>query len=401
MRLSKTQLALPTVWSDHPGAHAYGGHVPIRSILLIKPDHIGDLILGLDAFMVVRRAFPEAQLTLACGPWNADIARSLGIFDDVHPIDFFNPKAERGFDGFVPGMLNGLPERRFDLAVDMRVDPETRIILRHVDATYKCGYESPHHHDVMTFFLPHQITREAERNLGMHQGLLMLRLAHSVVDLFRAAPETAALLRDRIAQLPAAIDLSFATGRPLVAVNTGSGRLAKNWPSDRFAELVRWLSDQMDVAVLLLGTKDQVEEYDGIVGGCRAQNVVSVAGRSTLREAIGLIGQASMYVGNDTGLTHVAARLGLPTIAIFSGIDPTGMWAAVGPDVTIVKAPVPCSPCHILKLADCHHGHACIRAIDVGTIRNAIRLKLLRCEPFGGRPPPVARPAASALIPAA
>jgi len=377
--------------------------VPIRSVLLIKPDHIGDLILGLDAFLVLRRAFPAAHLTLACGPWNADIAGSLGIFDDVHPIDFFNPKAERGFDGFVPNMLNGLPGKHFDLAVDMRIDPDTRIILRHVDATYKCGYESPHHNDIMTFFLPHQITPSAERNLGMHQGLLMLRLAHSVADFFRAAPEVAGLLREHIALQPATIDLSFATGRPLVAVNTGSGRLAKNWPSDRYEELVRWLSDQMGVAVLLLGTKDQVAEYDGIIAVCRAPNVVSVAGRSTLREAIGLIGRASMYIGNDTGLTHVAARLGLPTIAIYSGIDPTGMWASVGPDVTIIKAPVPCSPCHILKLADCHHGHACIRAIDVGTVRNAIRLKLLRCEPFGDRPAPQIRPAVAppAFMPAA
>ena len=186
---------------------------------------------------------------------------------------------------------------------------------------------------------------------------------------------------------PADLDITFADGKVLVAINTSSGRAAKNWPIERFVRLVHWLCNVIDVCVLLIGTKDQVEEADLVVERCGTRNLRSAVGRTSLAQAVWLISKADLYVGNDTGLTHFAACLGLKTVAIYSGIDPTEVWAPRGPDVSVIKAPVPCSPCHILYLDDCRHKHACIQAIDFEFVRAVVRNKLLGCAP---------RPAAAA-----
>jgi ADP-heptose:LPS heptosyltransferase len=101
-----------------------------------------------------------------------------------------------------------------------------------------------------------------------------------------------------------------------------------------------------------------------------------------LLEALGVVGNVDLFLGNDTGLTHYAARFGVPTIGIFSGIDPTATWAPVGEGTTVLKAPVPCSPCHILHLEDCRNNHECMNGISVAAVKRAIRAALLKRAPW-------------------
>ena len=384
------------IWSDRPAYQAFGKAATLDRILVVKADHIGDLILGIDAMLLLRRAFPAAHMTLACAPWSRAVAADLGIFDAIHVVSFFGERSDQLRPPFAPAMLRGLDDLRFDLAIDLRVDPDTRVILDHIEARWKCGYASAECRHGMTLALPHALSPDSMVTLGDHQMLLLSRLAQSVADLFRPQPQVGALLRERLAA-PSAFDLGFADGRVLIACNTGSGRAAKNWPIGRFRTLLHWLVTEMDAAVLLLGTGDQAADADSIVAACGpGAAVASAIGRTTLNEAIGLMSMASIYLGNDTGLTHIAARLGIPTVAIFSGIDPTGMWAPVGPSVTVIKAPVPCSPCHILVLEDCRHEHACIRRIGEEAVRRPLRLTLLEAPVFRA----VAQPCASSAPPA-
>ncbi len=172
-------------------------------------------------------------------------------------------------------------------------------------------------------------------------------------------------------------DMGFAKGRILVVCSTSSGREAKNWPHDRFQNLIDWLCNAMNAAVLLVGGPDQKASADRIVAHVGCDHIASAAGVTKMAESIDLLGKADLFIGNDTGLTHIAARIGVPTISINSGIDPTAMWAAVGPDVTILKVEVPCSPCHIMYISQCAHDHACILDINEEDVKAAVRKKII------------------------
>ena len=131
----------PCVWAGEK-YNDYTNEIEIESILVVKLDHIGDFILALDSFAALRRAFPSAKLTLLCGPWNASLARSMGIFERVATLDFFASTADAEQPNFSRQMMGEIAETPFDLAIDLRVDPETRVVLDHLSAKYKCGYVS-------------------------------------------------------------------------------------------------------------------------------------------------------------------------------------------------------------------------------------------------------------------
>lgn len=114
-----------------------------------------------------------------------------------------------------------------------------------------------------------------------------------------------------------------------LAIHPGSGSPAKNWPAARFAELVRsrgaarWL--------LVRGPAD-----DGVAALLETVPGARVARDLPLRVLAALLARAGAYVGNDSGVTHLAAASGAPTIALFGATDPR-LWAPVGPHVEVVS----------------------------------------------------------------
>ncbi len=97
---------------------------------------------------------------------------------------------------------------------------------------------------------------------------------------------------------------------------------AKRWPLDRFASLIA----QLPNSALLLGSAKEVALCDAIrsaaLQAAPKQNVINLAGQTTLADAIHLIASAKDMVSNDSGLMHVAAAFGIPQVAIFGSSDP-------------------------------------------------------------------------------
>ena len=131
----------------------------------------------------------------------------------------------------------------------------------------------------------------------------------------------------RAGLLPRAHD---ATG-PIV-VHPGSGSLSKNWPADRWVELIRKLGRSVRV---LLGEAEQ-EKMPAAKVKALAAVATEVREPKDLGGLLeGLIG-TSAYLGHDSGPTHLAAMLGLPTLALFGPSDPA-VWAPLGPRVSVLR----------------------------------------------------------------
>jgi heptosyltransferase-2 len=117
-----------------------------------------------------------------------------------------------------------------------------------------------------------------------------------------------------------------------LAVHPGSGARRKNWPADRFAALVRALSPDRPWLLVVGPAETEVSERLG-----RLPFAVPVFERG-VRIVGGVLGQAGLYVGNDSGVSHLAAAFGAPTLALFGPTDPA-LWAPVGPRVTVLRSP--------------------------------------------------------------
>jgi ADP-heptose:LPS heptosyltransferase len=127
-----------------------------RKLLVLKLDHRGDFLMGLPALEQLRSRFSNDHITLICGSWNADTARRLCIADDIRTYDYF-PENVQEWNG-TPLESNSrfreVSKGQFDIALDLRVDEDTRPLLNHIDAALRCGIGSRSRHPFLDVALP-------------------------------------------------------------------------------------------------------------------------------------------------------------------------------------------------------------------------------------------------------
>ena len=121
----------------------------------------------------------------------------------------------------------------------------------------------------------------------------------------------------------------------LVAVHPGSGSLGKNTPTGVLAEICQWLAEAFDDAAVFL-VRGEADE--GAVEGLVEQLGVAVPVVETLDLGVlaGALGECTLFVGHDSGISHIAAAVGAPTVAVFVSTDPH-VWAPRGPHVAVAE----------------------------------------------------------------
>jgi hypothetical protein len=120
----------------------------------------------------------------------------------------------------------------------------------------------------------------------------------------------------------------------LVVVHPGSGSQAKRWPMANFAALIETLATHPQVRIAIVAGYAEEGMMTGLLSLIHHVKPL-VADNWPLLPTAGLIGQATVFIGNDSGLTHLAAAFGRPTVAIFGPTDPE-IWGPRGAHVTIV-----------------------------------------------------------------
>jgi ADP-heptose:LPS heptosyltransferase len=156
----RLRFSLPGEWIDR-----HGRSVPrplLRRIVVLKADHIGDLLIAAPAFSLLRRFFPVAQIDLICGPWNVGLARKLGVFDSVYGVSLFHEVGGRQSDIEIARaarregvrVLQGLNLGPYDLAIDLRHDTDSRIILPALDAQIYAGFGTSRDFPFLDIVLP-------------------------------------------------------------------------------------------------------------------------------------------------------------------------------------------------------------------------------------------------------
>lgn len=122
---------------------------------------------------------------------------------------------------------------------------------------------------------------------------------------------------------------------PIVAVHPGSGSEKKNWPTENFAALSRWLVDELAAQLLIVrGEADEqvVNKLTELIG---ARQMLIASGLK-LVELAALLERCALFLGNDSGITHLAAAVETPTVALF-GPTSTSIWEPRGKRVRVVR----------------------------------------------------------------
>jgi ADP-heptose:LPS heptosyltransferase/SAM-dependent methyltransferase len=153
-------------------------------------------------------------------------------------------------------------------------------------------------------------------------------------------------------------------GRYRVVIAPVSNSDLRDWPVAHYVSLVRALVERLDCVVLLVGSRAQTKPLDNIVqeSGCVGR-VVNLAGRTAWSEMPAVLRKADLVICNNSGIGHLAASLGAPTLAIYSASHQPQEWGPRGPHSQALMAVVPCSPCGYDRLSECPYEHACMQGL--------------------------------------
>jgi heptosyltransferase-1 len=170
-------------------------------------------------------------------------------------------------------------------------------------------------------------------------------------------------------------------GSPYVLMAPGTRWETKIWPAEHFAEVARRVRDEHGLGVVLAGMGSEAaiaRKVADLAGG----GVVDLAGRTSLAELIALVDGAAALVMHDSGPMHLASALNKPMVAIYGPTSAlrTGPY---GRDEIVARLDLPCSPCYLKELAQCPHGHRCMRELRPEAV--AERLRQVLGAAMGGR----------------
>jgi ADP-heptose:LPS heptosyltransferase len=300
-----------------------------RRIVLILPCCIGDVVLATAALCALRRAYPHAEIEWAVGSWSKGVVERHDLLDriiDTGPaaLPVRTPVALLRFVRLLRG-------RRFDLAVSLVRSPLMSVALLLTGIPHRAGIDSAGRGFGYTIRAP------IDPDVARHEAEVYLDVLRALgvetTGCYANVPvrdEDRAEAEARLAGWPGA-------ARGYLVINPAGGRNPgmvfddKRWPPASFAALADRLAARLQTGIVLLGGPADGAILAAVDARMRAPRLIIAGGLSF--GAIGaLAASARLYIGNDTGLTHLAAAAGARTVMIFGPSDPARYAPYVPPE---------------------------------------------------------------------
>ena len=304
-------------------------------ILVIKLDHIGDVLLATPVFSNLRRAYPYAELHALTGAWSRVV---LEKHPDVNNVVEYNSPAfcRTGQPTSLREtfkLYRQLRRQKYGLIVELRSDWRTvwfaflrltpkRLSRAALQVANKLGFAQ--------FSGTHETTRNLDvlRQAGIPTSVQTAIFSVTTEDKKWASDLLATYQIDR--------------QHPLIAIHPGSPIALKRWLPERYAELADWLIAQKGAQILFVGVKDEIQIVTEIQVLMRGESI-NIAGKTTLAQLASILHTCNVFIGNDSGPMHLAAAVGTQTIGLYGPGDPTRFGPAGEKCQTIQrKSDCPC-----------------------------------------------------------
>ncbi len=337
------------------------GLADVRRIAVFRALQVGDMLCAVPALRALRAAAPTAEITLIGLPWAAEFAQRFHQYiDDFVPFPGAPGMPEQGADaGGLDAFYRDMQSRRFDLALQLHGSGRlTNAIVRRLGARQEAGFQCADKSSADSGFIPYpEHEPEIQRLLRLIEALGVPTRGDAL-----EFPITGAEWKE-LARLRVAYGL-----RPgeYVCVHPGARLATRRWLPERFAVVADALAMQ-GLRVVLTGTSEEQLLTQGVARAMHA-GAIDLCGQTSIGVLGALYAGARVLVCNDTGVSHIAAALCVPSVVVYCGSDPA-RWAPLDHERhRQVYAPIECRPC---EHAVCPIGHKCalgVTADQVATV---------------------------------
>ena len=329
-----------------------------RKILIIKPSSLGDVIHAMAFLHAVKECTPAASIHWVIARGLEDLVEGHPLIERVWTInkdEWKRPLRVFRTAGELRSLAAALRSERFDLVVDLQGLMRSGMIARFTGAPVIVGFSE---------------AREGSRFMYTHR-VAGGRDIHAVDRYLKVAEYLGCRLQEVHFALNPAGDFrevaeKYGLPGDFGVLIPGARWKTKLWPAERFAEVARG----MPVQAIILGSGADVE-VAGIIEKASNGRAVSLAGRTTLRETMAIIGNARFVLTNDTGPMHMAAAAGVPVYAIF-GPTSEVLTGPYGNRKRVFRAELECAPCFRRKCSDIR----CMQGVSAAEVLDAILMDI-------------------------
>jgi heptosyltransferase-2 len=327
------------------------------SILVRVPNWLGDCVMAQPALAALRAACPDAHLAVEARPGVAPVFRWMPEVDRIHLCPDAGGAANLG------GRIRharGLRRYGFGTGLLLTHSLSTAAMLSLSGIPRRVGSARRGRRWLLT-----DPVRFDEALATMHQVDQYLALCG---PLGAVSPSGEAVPRLRP---PAGDPTGEAGGGYAVLAPASAYGPAKNWPPDHFARLAATLARGHGLKVFLTGGPGDAALAETIAEKAAADGVASLAGATSLDGFLHLLAGAQLFVGNDSGASHCAAALGVPSVVIFGSTRP-GRTRPRGDRVRCLQDAFACTPCLRRVCPRSEAPMACMEAVTAEGVLDAL-----------------------------
>jgi heptosyltransferase-2 len=381
-----------------------------RQILLVQLDHLGDAVLTSPLFARLRAAYPAATIDVLASPSNYEVFEADPHVHRVRLAERTWFERRRGRWALVTAVWalgRSLRGAGYDLGIDVRGDILTVLVLALAGIPRRVGWAMGGGGFLLTDVAQWVPGRhEVDSRLALLERLGIaragpVRVAVHVTDgdripvgqwlrdawperhprpsppaLKGRQPASGGVRLKALAGMPTAPAWDepdwlhagrFGAPAPLLAVHLGAGTAAKRWPPAAWKVLIEsFLNDGWRVIVV-----GGPEDADAATALEPHPNLRDWTGRLTVAQTTAILERADLFIGADSGPSHLAACAGIPSVVLFSGTNIPAQWRPWSRRSLVLRHHVPCGPCHqkVCPLVD----HPCMSGLRPEHVYRAAR----------------------------
>jgi predicted lipopolysaccharide heptosyltransferase III len=308
----------------------------VHSVLLVRLRSIGDTVLATPSLYALKRFLPHARVDILLEDWVAPVLEGFPYVDNVITLKAKSTTARAR-------IALQLRAARYDVAYNLHGGTTATLLTRASGAKRRVGLTTYQYGRLYTHLAPPPAQLwKREKTHSVEQQLALL--GWTGVPVTDRPPTHLAVVEHAAASVSVRLQSAGWDGQqPLAVIHPAAAFATKQWATDKFAEVAAQLYDK-GFAVVVITAPREAELADWV----EALSLVPVIRFSdlSLPEVTALASRARIFVGNDSGIAHIAAAVGLPAVVIFgsSNIAHWGPWATRPAEV--VREEMECQPCH-------------------------------------------------------
>ena len=339
----------------------------IQNILFIELARIGDLIVTTPVLRSTRKQFPNAHIAILTQQSTSDILINNSNINEIIVI-----RSEKQVYSRFRGLMT-IRRRRFQVAVSLSPGFWNSFMTQLCGARYKTGYLVDTS-DKATFYNDHLIQTSG---FSILQEIRYRKEEHLIERAYKAVYPLGVAGEDWRTELnPSKANFAevdevlrekgISKQDVLIVMHPMAGWFYKAWPERHFVKLANRILSCYDTTLILIGgsaDKEKIDRMSRLIKG----NITCLLGLPLLQSAA-LISYARLFIGNDSGPTHIARAVGAPIVALYGPTNPktTGYQ---GENIAVIANTISCSPC---TQTTCKRTPSCLEEISVDQVFDAV-----------------------------